>query len=305
MRLISSIVTLVALAPLYGCATSQLRTDHIHQAHILTSIYEQQVLDNLAMFSNNPNATPFFALPGAGSAQVTDDGSLSISTLNGPARTVIGPLRFARNNRLTYAINPVTDVQRLRLMQCAYRRAVGYTCESDPCNDCCSLLKEWRGKANDDSYCCECCNIQPLIYEQCDSPMLTQKCTRIGTYCGKSIRICPASSHEFSKLVMLILEYATGTPKEAASNPVKTIDVEEYFYGPDDKLKAILKSKREAPVGNQEPQKDNTESGSYVPQFRKWGIVPETPRGLTTQPSAKQLNEIEKQILRDAVFPQL
>lgn len=88
----------VSLLAQTGCTHRQLRYDNVMQARTLTTIYEQQVLDNLAMFAQSPDSLPFFAVPGAGSASVTDTGSIAASPLNGPIRTIIGPLSLGRGN---------------------------------------------------------------------------------------------------------------------------------------------------------------------------------------------------------------
>ncbi|MFM2001710.1 MAG: hypothetical protein RI963_1136 [Planctomycetota bacterium] len=66
MRGLSLLATLIAVGLFSGCTHRQLRWNTTHQAQTLTDIYEQQVLDNLAMFVRNPNSTPFFAFPNAG-----------------------------------------------------------------------------------------------------------------------------------------------------------------------------------------------------------------------------------------------
>ncbi len=115
-----SILPLVTLALLSSvCTSTQLRYNHNSQAKSLTSIYEQQVLDNLAMFMKNEDALPFFAVPKAGSADVTDSGALSASPLNGPARTVLSLTSLSRNNKIGWTTTPVTDPAKITLMRCA------------------------------------------------------------------------------------------------------------------------------------------------------------------------------------------
>ena len=116
----------------------------MNQAKSLTGIYERQVLDNLAMFSQNPDALPFFAIPKAGSAQVTDSGAISASPLNGPIHTALSLTSLSRGNAETWTLEPVSDPAKLRRMRCAYRRALGYSFKE--CNKCCQLQEDWENK---------------------------------------------------------------------------------------------------------------------------------------------------------------
>jgi len=220
-----------------GCAHTNLAYDHINQARTLTNIHEKQVLDNLAMFLENPNALPFYAMPGTGSAQVTDNGSIGASTLNGPLRTVLGPLGLSRNNRLIWASTPVTDPIKLKRMRCAYRRALGHGDGSDRCIDCCELTKEWY--ASDEAEfakCCDCCSVRPLKIERVGKHLAHKRCEKTGHYCGTTIRVCPESSADLTRLVMLVMDYAANKPK--AKTPAKTMQVERHVY--DDKGRVLL-----------------------------------------------------------------
>lgn len=69
-------VTLGILTLAAGCAHRQLRWNTVRQSATLTEIYEQQVLDNLAMFVRDPGSLPFFAFPVGGGSDVTDEGSI-------------------------------------------------------------------------------------------------------------------------------------------------------------------------------------------------------------------------------------
>ena len=194
-----------------GCTHRQLRHDHVMQARTLTTIYEQQVLDNLAMFSQNIDAVPFFATPSAGSAQVTDNGSIAASTLNGPLRTVLGPLGLSRANTESWTLSPIRDEGKLRKMREAYVEAVSGGV---------SLRKSNRR-----------------------SP--TSECLLRGTYCDHSIEVCSNSKAAFGELVFRILKEAADSSTPAPA----TIRVQAYSYNEDGRVSEIRTSTQDAETG--------------------------------------------------------
>jgi len=126
-----------------GCAHQQLQFNTTHQADTLNDIYRRQVLDNLAMFADNPHAVPHFAFPNEGSSNVTDSGKLA-----GGFYRFWETLGFDANRSMqeAWVLDPVRDPDKLKRMRCAYQRAVGVC--SGPCNDCCKLEKEFYGSGD-------------------------------------------------------------------------------------------------------------------------------------------------------------
>ena len=62
-----------------GCTHVQLRKNSVNQAMAVHDLQQQQVLDNLAMFACNYNATPYFSYANQSGAQVTDQANASAS----------------------------------------------------------------------------------------------------------------------------------------------------------------------------------------------------------------------------------
>ncbi len=137
------VLTSVLVGLLSGCTHTQLKFNTTHQADTLNDIYRQQVLDNLAMFADNPYAVPHFAFPNQGSSNVTDDGNLG-GTFN-IFRESLG-FGVRRNMAEAWTLDPIRDPDKLRRMRCAYQHAVG-AC-SQPCNDCCKIEKAFYGKGS-------------------------------------------------------------------------------------------------------------------------------------------------------------
>ena len=67
-----------------GCTHTQLRYSTTHQSDTVTRIYEQQVLNNLAMFVVNNDAVPHFAIASDGSTDVSDKGMFALGPINTP-----------------------------------------------------------------------------------------------------------------------------------------------------------------------------------------------------------------------------
>lgn len=187
----SLILCSVAVAStLTGCTHRQLRSDHVKQARTLTTIMEQQVLDNLAMFVSNPDALPFFALPAAGSATVTDSGSLAAGPLNG--NTSVGPLGLSRDNQQNWTMAPVTDPDKLTRMRAQYQATL------------------------------------PLLNIEVGGHAVASECDKTGSWCGCHITVCPESYAALTQLTLAILDIAVNDP--APAKPKPTIEVEDFIY---------------------------------------------------------------------------
>ena len=108
-----------------GCTATRLRHRTAHLGATLPDLQYQQVLDNLAQFSDNPGAMPWHVNLREGTTQVTD-------SLNGGAAVDLGPptnwlpqLFGSRTVVAQWGMAPVIDPIELKLLRVAYRRAVG------------------------------------------------------------------------------------------------------------------------------------------------------------------------------------
>jgi hypothetical protein len=120
-------VLLPLLLAAAGCTHTQLRWNTVQQSRTLTEIYEQQVLDNLAMFVTDPNSLPGFAYPNAGGSNVQDSasaGSMTNWVRNGGFSTQGLNLSGSRGMSESWTMTPIYDVRRLELMRCAYQQAL-------------------------------------------------------------------------------------------------------------------------------------------------------------------------------------
>ena len=204
-----------------GCTHLQLQKNALRQAQTVSGLYEQQVLDNLAMFTCNSHATPFFSVPDSGTNQVQDTGKAGAGA--GAFTKRFWNFVSADGTRVmneSWTLKPVIDSNRLRLMQCAYQHAMGIA--PDYCLDCCKLETDWHGS----NYVCNdpcgiTCGWLNSSTKWSDVPKCC--CKRYGYYCGTYVWVEPCYEHEFSKLVMKIVEYATKAQSEKKSGPNKEV----------------------------------------------------------------------------------
>src|SRR5262249_30270670 len=104
-----------------GCTSARLRCTVVRQVNTQTELQQRIVLNNLAAFACNPEAVPFQANLMSGTTQVVDSAFAQYITdvaaaFFGISTSVVGQ----------WAVSPVTDEMTLRILQIAYRRALGF-----------------------------------------------------------------------------------------------------------------------------------------------------------------------------------
>ncbi len=221
IRIVCVVVLLVGLT---GCTHVQLRRNTIRQSATLTDIYEQQVLDNLAMFVHDQGALPFFAYPNSGGSDVSDslggDWTLGFDRA-GFASGGLGQ-NSGRDMSESWVLTPVYDPRRLELMRCVYKQVVADAGirELDQTNDACELLQRqfYLGAVNGISvqeFTQQTGRTTPASLNPCqwfgygsEPPSGHGPCCRSGEYCGTHVWVLPGGREELSKLTMIILDYA-------------------------------------------------------------------------------------------------
>lgn len=225
VRRLSIIAICAALSITAGCRHLHLRHNTVRQAHTLATIYEQQVLDNLAVFVQNPCAVPFFAFPTEGDTNLTDDGELATDSFNAFRVGIGGSLK--RSAFAGWKLEPVRDPDKLRLMRCAYQRAV--CCTTDAVCDACYeketdfLGEKEAGRIISCENCCGwlCYGTLKDVPKDC--------CELVGHHCGTYVWVPESGRDHFARLVLRILDYAVHDP---VPDQLKTI---QYFVGKDGK----------------------------------------------------------------------
>jgi hypothetical protein len=257
---------LIALGAFYlsGCAHTQLRWNTTHQAKTLTDIFEQQVLDNLALFVNDPHSMPSFAYPNQGASDISDMGTLGTDYKWGRSSgaNILGLINLenllklsgTRTMKEAWTLTPVYDVRRLELMRCAYQQALasaGLFEMNDGCPDCDKLqrafyLGDVNGKYNDDpafdslaDWTVQKGRTTPACFESCHwichggiKKVPRHLNRKVGHNSGTYVWLNEGCQNELTKLTMVILDYAFSA---AGTKTKQTIDVVLY-RGPDGKI---------------------------------------------------------------------
>lgn len=132
-----------------GCAHTQLRNNTVKQADTLSDVYQQQVLNNLAMFVHDIDSLPHFAVPTNGISQLSDTGSSGASWTGPINGIIVGLFGFTINGNVSrsatnsWGLTPISDSHKLSRMRCAYQYAAKpHSCggHSANCPNCSIIL---------------------------------------------------------------------------------------------------------------------------------------------------------------------
>jgi hypothetical protein len=107
-----------------GCTHVQLARSTIGQGSTLSDLQRRQVLDNLAMFTANPNSLAWHLKLRGGLVQVSDQGSLSLNAVFLFNRNLNPNVGTQRGVVGQWDVEPAVDVDELESLQLAYRLAI-------------------------------------------------------------------------------------------------------------------------------------------------------------------------------------
>ena len=216
-----------------GCAHTQARRHANHQAATIADLQQQQVLDNLALFMTNPDATPFFAVPTGGTAQIIDSASANVN-LVWSATTILTEslgITGSRNVTSNWSLQPINDPDKLQLMRCAYQVATGHQLANlKDCPDCDAITKIWHPASEladvpgiPEKQGVECIPDPGWFGVGCGKCVPKGCGCLVGRYCDTYVWVCPGRYDDLNKLTMVILDYATGKPNAKPQQEVTTI----------------------------------------------------------------------------------
>lgn len=118
------VVAIAWLLACCGCTHIQLQRKTIHQGSTLSGIQYQQVLDNLAMFSCNPDALAWHVKVTGGVVQVADQGTLALLPAQVGRSQVVPSVAAGRNVLEQWNVDAVIEPDDLELLQLAYQKAI-------------------------------------------------------------------------------------------------------------------------------------------------------------------------------------
>lgn len=195
-----------------GCMHIPLRNNTANQARSVTDLYQQEVMNNLAMFVYDSSSLPHFSYANQGATSVADQGTLGISPTwsRGSSGTLpflfssLGTNATAQRSALeSFVMTPVNDPRKLELMRCAYQKVVAACAGGQPattCPDCQTRFKifytgstdgnireKTNGAATSECLGSKCwfgCGCRKCKPKHCP-------CDRFGEYCGVYVWTLP------------------------------------------------------------------------------------------------------------------
>jgi hypothetical protein len=211
-----------------GCTDIPLRQNTERQAGALGDVYEQEVMNNLAMFVHDSGSMPWFSYANQGGSSVTDQGNVGATAgwSRGSAGTapflfnsVGGSLGLQRAQQESFTMTPVNDPRRLELMRCAYQKVLisaGVAAVSGTCPDCQNRFNVfYTGDENGDINAkskgvvtSECLNADVWFGWGPKKCVPKNCCTPVGCYCGTYVWVLPGQRDHLAKLTLMILDYA-------------------------------------------------------------------------------------------------
>ena len=214
---ITSIVAVFVVSLLGGCTHQHLRFGALNTSATLTDLSYQQVLDNLAMFVENPGSLPHFALQNTGTVQITDNASI-MGVLNFvPGKALTGSLNPGPRSRQlveAWQLGPVQTPDKLLAMRCLFQIASGKP--ASECYDCNAVVQPYANKDR--------CHI-PQNFFQCGGFFdIPKKASYVGHHGHTYVWVMPEQVDALSRLSLLILDIATvksGQPAPGTAPPAK------------------------------------------------------------------------------------
>jgi hypothetical protein len=226
----AGVLLLVAasLCAAVGCRTHlALRDSTLLTTGTLADLNYRQVLDNVARFEKSPGVMPSFAVINAGTVNVADQKSVSANATYAPTLTFAQQIGSglpilslllnpsgSRNTSENWSLAPVTDIDNLRRIRCAYQLLVGNE-TSGECIPCRELLQRFYEGEQDNLDC-----VIPRGWYQvgCEEQVPPCACY-VGHYCNTYVWVMPDGVDGLTRFTMTVVDLATGKPHA----PIKTV----------------------------------------------------------------------------------
>lgn len=223
------IVVLGLLLAAAGCEPLQLRNHVVRQAATLSDIQYQQVLDNLAMFRQNPASLPYFSLAPTGSVQIqqVDAASGGVNWdyaflgsagafINHADKKTLG-LMASQQTVGAWATSSVLNPDELSLMRCAYQRTVG--CEGPECEkNLAAFFKQNQDRLD---------ALRPGWYGAGRWKDVPHCACRVGHYGDCYVWVTPEGMDGLTRFTLAILDIATTLAPKPDPHLVQLAELEQ------------------------------------------------------------------------------
>lgn len=260
-----------------GCATHRSLHQHTVAANItVTDIYYQQVLNNVALFIDQPASMPSFSVVTAGTVNVQDQTggtltpnyspTLSSQQQGGGALPILSILFGVSGSRTiseNWSTTPVTDSDNIRRLRCAFQLLIGT--EASECDRCTDRLKGFF-HGGTESFDCMLPRDWYGVGRKCDIP---ENACYVGNHCDTYVWVTPDGVDGLSRFTITVLDIATGE----IHAPQRTV-VKRYKGAP------IPENLEETEVTSTETDLDALKDAEKFQLDRERHDVPTPNRGL-------------------------
>jgi hypothetical protein len=276
------IYLLVLAFTVTGCTATQLRRSTVNQAKTQSDIYQQQVMDNLAKFAYDFGSLPHFSIASAGSALVTDSGSIGYSATwtGGSVTNFLNP-SASRSAQLGWTMSPISDPRKLELMRCAYQTAIKPCLgieRAEECPSCTKLFNHFYtgdpevsvpSPSPDGTITSNCIHTdicwlgfgcKKCIPKHCP-------CDLVGSYCDMYVWLLPGGQEQLTKLTITVLDYAIKDPAQLPPEDMKTVvtyfDAENKLTTKDKAVAEVTEiiPANQSPIDHEEPAQNKPGAG--------------------------------------------
>ena len=239
----------LAILPIFaGCQTHlALRTNTVCTTDTLTDLNYQQVMDNMARFVHNPSSMPSIAVIIAGTVTVDDHKGINGSAAYAPtlaffqqqgAGMPILSMLFnpsaSRTLTENWSLMPITDIDNLRRIRCAFQLVVLNGGQTSDCDNCLQMLKRfYLGEADRME-----CEIPTGWFTAGGEKDIPKDACYVGHYCNTYVWVMPGGVEGLTRFTMNVLELAAGKPHAPLQTVVRT-------YNKDGKLESTQKTTTE------------------------------------------------------------
>jgi hypothetical protein len=223
---------LAALLATCGCQTHRALCDNtLRTTGTLTDLNYQQVLNNVAMFVANPSSLPSVAVINAGTVTVADQKTYNTSATYSPTLTFAqqggGALpiltllfnpsvqRIVTEN---WSVLPVTDIDNLRRIRCAFQLLVLDSGQTTDCESCLELLERFYLGETDRM---DCVIPRGWFHAGCKKDVPKNACY-VGRYCNTYAWVLPDGIEGLTRFTMTVIDLATGKPHAPTKTVVRT-----------------------------------------------------------------------------------
>jgi predicted RNA-binding Zn ribbon-like protein len=241
---------ILAVLLLSGCQHVMLERRTLAQASTLTDIQYTLVLNNLAMFTVNPDALPYFSATAAGSNNNQQTGELTPTLgwdllLNAATfrfDKVSSALRASRTTVQTWNTTSVLNPDELSLMRCAYQKTLG--CSNEICDE--HLQAYFKPRPEFLSA------MQPGWFCVGSRNQVPHGAPYVGCYHDAYVWVKPGGENHLTLLTLAILDLANAVPSSGSGSAPRIsfdqtdADIKKY----QDQAQAIVNIIDKAPNKN-------------------------------------------------------